>query len=351
LSRAARTLRSGLPPGDWTWFVEVCVLIHPPTITRFLQLLALDPAAAQTWQVFADRKGADVRPEHRHATLADAAPWLNDVQRNGGGVFWTVQATDGQGRKAANVTSIRHLYVDCDNGLPNSWHVEPAVVVESSPGKQHAYWVLADAVDAATFLAAQKRLIAHYGSDPSCHDLPRVLRVPGTWHQKGEPCKVQIVAESPWGIYQLADVMVGVAELPRVAPAPDAATVAARAARVLGGLRDAIDVATLDVVRLFSDQGLLLDTQRNGGFAVVCPWSGEHSSDTSPTAAMVWPAGVKGDLPGFKCLHGHCDGRGIKDVMRMWHQHLEHYAQSEPKPHPAVVAAEARRMRANGGAA
>jgi hypothetical protein len=306
-------------------------LIHPPTITRFLQLLALDPAAAQTWQVFADRKGADVRPEHRHATLADAAPWLNDVQRNGGGVFWTVQATDGQGRKAANVTSIRHLYVDCDNGLPSAWHVEPAVVVESSPGKQHAYWILAEPVDAPTFLAAQKRLIAHYGSDPSCHDLPRVLRVPGTWHQKGEPCKVRIVAESSWGIYRLADALAGIAELPRPPREVDRAVLAARMASIPGAVSNGIDVETLDIVRLFRDNGLLLDTQRNDGHAVVCPWQGEHSSDTSPTAAMVWPAGARGPMPGFKCLHGHCATRKLADVMRLWQRALGDYAQPAHK--------------------
>ena len=313
--------------------------IDQQKIERFLALLAIDPTEPQTWQVFKDRPDATCFPEHRHCTLATALPWMERAQRAGGGVFWTVQQTDGRGRKAFNVTRIRHLYVDCDQGLPERWHVEPACVVESSPGKQHAYWVLADApgvVDAAAFTVAQQRLIAHYKSDPACKDLPRVLRLPGTTHQKGDPFEVRVVYESPWGIYRLEDVMHGIRPLQVVQPVK-LQEVLARAAQVRGGMVQAIDVATLDLVSLFRDAGLLLETQRNGGFAVTCPWASEHTSETSPTAAMVWNGGAgAGGLPGYKCLHGHCAGRGLADVMRLFARQLDGYAQTTMKPHKAI---------------
>ena len=334
-------------PRRWRAYLRLAdtMTINANQASRFLSLLALDPAEPQTWQVFRDRTDATCQPEHRHCTLAAALPWMERSQQAGGGVFWTVQQTDGKGRRAANVTRIRHLFVDCDQGLPERWHVEPACVVESSPGKQHAYWVLADApgtVDAQTFTDAQRRLIAHYGSDPSCKDLPRVLRLPGTTHQKGKPFEVRVVYESPWGIYRLADVLDGIAPLPVVA-VPDAQAIAARAAQVRGGMVQAIDVATLDLVSLFRDAGLLLDTQRNGGHAVTCPWASEHTSETSPTAAMVWNGGA-GALPGYKCLHGHCAGRGLADVMRLFARQLDGYAQTTMKPHKAIEKAQLLRQ-------
>lgn len=318
-------------------------MIDADATRRFLALLALDPSEQQTWQVFRDRKDSTCQPEHRHCTLDAALPWMERAQRAGGGVFWTVQQTDGQGRRASNVTRIRHLYVDCDQGLPERWHVEPACVVESSPGKQHAYWVLAEPIDADAFSVAQRRLIAHYGSDPACKDTPRVLRLPGTWHQKSEPHMVRVVSESPWGIYRLDDVLDGIAELPTVrAVSPE--LVAARAAEVKGGMVDGIDVSTLDIVALFADAGLLLGTQRAGGHAVVCPWSAEHSSESTTTAAMVWGPGSRGAMPGFRCMHAHCEGRGLSAVMRLFGRQLASYARRDTRPHPAIARAARLRM-------
>ena len=114
------------------------------TIRRYLDGLAIDPRQPQTWQVFPDRKDGKARPEHRCLRLQDALRWMADAQDAGGGVFLTVNATNG-GRKAADVVGVRCLFVDVDTEQPEpTWHLEPAVVVQSSPGKWHAYWRVAD---------------------------------------------------------------------------------------------------------------------------------------------------------------------------------------------------------------
>src|SRR3546814_19939356 len=64
--------------------------------------------------------------------------------------------------------------------------IPPAIVCESSPGKHHAYWPVAD-MPLGDFKRAQQSLAALYGGDPAVCDLPRIMRLPGYTHAKGEP--------------------------------------------------------------------------------------------------------------------------------------------------------------------
>jgi len=314
-------------------------------IRRYLDALAIDPRQPQTWQTFPDRKDARCRPSHRSLRLADALQWMAEAQDQLGGVFLTVNATSG-GRKAADVVGVRCLFVDVDTEQPEpQWHLEPACVVQSSPGKWHAYWRVADRMPLDAFASAQRRLARMYGGDEACHDLSRVLRVPGTDHCKHGRRPVLLHYVGPWGIYPWRDILAGVPELPAepARPAPEAVRAAAQ--RVPGGMTDGIDVATLDVVGLMRDAGLGRDTWRNGGMAVECPWSAEHSGPSGETAAMVWPAGERGELPGFKCMHAHCEARGLADLMRLFAPQLSAYAKPAERPHHAIEAAERRKAR------
>ena len=306
------------------------------TIRRYLDALAIDPAEPQTWQTFPDRKDSRARPQHRCVRLVDALRWMSDAQGAGGGVFLTVNATNG-GRKAADVVGVRCLFVDVDTEQPEpKWHLEPACVVQSSPGKWHAYWRVADRMPLEAFSAAQRRLALLYGGDAACHDLSRVLRVPGTDHCKAGRRPVLLHSVSAWGIYPWREVLAGVPELPAepVRAAPSAVRAAAEA--LPGGMTDGIDVTTLDLPAMMRDAGLDRGVWRSGGMAVECPWSAEHSGPSGATAAMVWPPGARGELPGFKCQHAHCEGRGLRDVMRLFARQLSAYAKPQQQPHRAV---------------
>ncbi len=59
-------------------------------------------------------------------------------------------------------------------------------------------------------------------------------------------------------------------------------------------------------------QGRVLGEDRDGALLVECPWDHEHSTGTPGDGSTVWfPAGTNGYARGhFKCLHGHCEGRG-----------------------------------------
>ena len=91
---------------------------------------------------------------------------------------------------------IRAYFIDSDaapiesllTGLP----LQPHIVVESSPGLGHAYW-LVDGAELGTFRAVQLALAARYGTDTAPQDLPRVMRLPGFEHRKGRPYRTRII--------------------------------------------------------------------------------------------------------------------------------------------------------------
>lgn len=122
---------------------------------------------------------------------------LAELNERGAGVFVMVNA--GAQRRADAVTRVRALFADFDrpdpgrefSGLP----LAPSIIVESSPGKHHAYWLADPAAPwpLAEFAEAQRRIAAALGTDPKVCDLPRVMRLPGYWHRKAQPFMVRVV--------------------------------------------------------------------------------------------------------------------------------------------------------------
>jgi Protein of unknown function (DUF3987)/RepB DNA-primase N-terminal domain len=55
------------------------------------------------------------------------------------------------------------------------------------------------------FAELQKALAARFGGDPSVHDLPRVMRLPGFFHRKGAPFLTLIVSTNDAPAYTAAD--------------------------------------------------------------------------------------------------------------------------------------------------
>ena len=158
--------------------------------------LSHTPTELCTFQTFddnADRKDKALTRQF-HGTLDQHAQALHALNAQGAGVYVTVNATDGNGRTAKNITAVRALFVDFDSidesrsvrlqNLP----VPPTVIVESSQGKHHAYWVV-DGVALDEFRTYQKRLISYFDSlgespDKAVHDLPRVMRLDSFIHAK-----------------------------------------------------------------------------------------------------------------------------------------------------------------------
>lgn len=173
----------------------------------FLRLMA--EGEPVTFQTFADR-GKDPRlAQHFTGDLDECAQRLAALNDAGAGVFWMVNEGDGLGRSTANVTAVRALFVDLD-GAPH----EPATnaacdahaLVESSPGRFHVYW-LVEGCRLDQFKPAQLALARKFGGDMSVHDLPRVMRLPGFVHRKGEPFLTCLKGASHHQPYPFADLV------------------------------------------------------------------------------------------------------------------------------------------------
>src|SRR5262245_33883354 len=177
-------------------------MIDQSQFDHFFRLL--DPNAKWfTFQLFTDREGkpnpdplAKVFNLNRRFTRP-----LLDLYEQGAGVWFTVNDTDGDGRKASDVTRIRAVWQEDDAGFEGEFPLEPSLVIETSPGHFHRYWLVdgdwpADEQGRADFAGVMRRMIADYGSDPGAKDISRVLRIPGFLHRKNpdDPHMVAIVS-------------------------------------------------------------------------------------------------------------------------------------------------------------
>ena len=176
---------------------------------RFLDFMA--EGEPVTFQTFDDgpepKRGYLARILHGDLDQqADALAKLND---SGAGIFWMVNFGDGKGRTTANVTGVRCAFLDLD-GAPLqpvlAAGVEPHAVVESSHGKWHVYWqVTGCPLD--KFKAVQLALAEKFGGDTSVKDLPRVMRLPGFLHRKGEPFQSRIESLEPLQPYPFEELV------------------------------------------------------------------------------------------------------------------------------------------------
>ena len=163
---------------------------------RQVDTIAGQVDAEVMFQVF-DDKGEDGRlAEYRYGRLSDQAiqKWLIVKIKAGCGVFVVVNRTDGRGRRRHNITHCLAAFVDLDGKpLPTEWRIAPDIIVESSKGRWHCYWLLEPGADLAAWSDCQARLAAYYGGDAKVIDPPRVMRIAGFDHQKAAPFRSRIV--------------------------------------------------------------------------------------------------------------------------------------------------------------
>jgi hypothetical protein len=163
--------------------------------SRFLSILAGNESV--TFQTFDDT--ADKRKwlaKVMHGSLSHVQEQLHQLNDQGAGVFFMVNQGDGHGRRTANVKAIRAVFVDLD-GAPldpvENAAIKPNIIVESSPGRWHAYWLIDD-LPLSEFSNVQSQLASIFNGDPAVKDLPRVMRIPGFIHHKNGAHASKLIA-------------------------------------------------------------------------------------------------------------------------------------------------------------
>ena len=145
---------------------------------------------------------------HEAAHLAEVTAGLNRDNDAGQNIYVGASPRrERGGTKAADVLLARCLFTDFDDGIAPGEALErirqaglprPTLLIFSGHGT-HAYWRLTEPLtDLAEWTRLQKLLILTVGSDPSVHDPPRIMRLPGLWNRKQEPfIRCEIVESAP----------------------------------------------------------------------------------------------------------------------------------------------------------
>ena len=164
---------------------------------RFLSFLA--GSESVSFQTFDDSSQKRTPLSRiRHGNLNRYAEELTRLNQKGAGIYVMVNQGDCKGRTNANVRRIRAAFVDLDGSPLDpvlTAPLKPHVVIQSSPGKWHAYWFVDD-VPLEKFKRMQRALAARFDSDPKVCDLARVMRLPGFYHRKADPFLVSIEQEN-----------------------------------------------------------------------------------------------------------------------------------------------------------
>lgn len=294
---------------------------------RFLSIL---DETAETWcfQTFDDTGKRGDLARTIHGDLPELFDELDALNRESAGVFVTInEVKHGAARTAANIIRCRAAFADFDPpktaGPPEIYPLPPVLEVESSPGRRHAYWPV-DGLLLDQFTPLQRALAGALGSDPAPIDLPRVMRLPGFRNMKNPlaPAWVRIVNADERLPFKPEDLW---RAFPR--RSDDAA-----------GPRP--DLESDPIVKALADRGLLLREKPGGGWFLTCPWSDEHTTPSTPTSTVYYPAHTGGYAgPAFKCHHSHCTDRTAADLRRWLGGDAgpDDEGGGWPEPHPLTV--------------
>lgn len=162
---------------------------------RFLDTIDPDvrwPETPWCFQTFLEKGNPNdgFQSWHVHGQISDIAPRLASVNSEMGGVFVTINETDGLGRKGDNIVRIRAVFADLDDAPLDpilNCGLTPHAIVESSAGRYQVFWRVSDC-ELDAFEAVQLAIAARFNSDKNVADKSRVMRLPGFYHRKHGGC-------------------------------------------------------------------------------------------------------------------------------------------------------------------
>lgn len=147
---------------------------------------------------------------------AQTMQFIKKKTEEGADLWYCTQLLSCKSREKVDVKSVSSLWADFDEELPTAFLVEPSIVIQSSPGKSHVYWLLEEPVSPQEAEAANKRITYYEGADKGGWALSKLLRIPGTsnykntwdqkWQDQGyvEPYYITVKSHKPTR-YSLSD--------------------------------------------------------------------------------------------------------------------------------------------------
>lgn len=235
------------------------------------------------------------------------------LRENAAGAGIYVVVNEG-GHDAAAIRRVRAVFADSDTpGKPLQealdCGLDPHLAIETSPGKWHAYW-LVDDLPLDQFAGVQRAIAAKLGVEDEVHDLPRIMRLPGFDHTKGERHRVRIVHESkalPYSAEKVLAVFPPAQPAPTPAPAATAASTIVDAATVKE-LRSALAALRADDRTVWVAMGERLRELGDVGRGLWLDWS-QTSPKWQPSDASEWDT-FKAERTGYRAVFAAAQAAG-----------------------------------------
>jgi hypothetical protein len=127
------------------------------------------------------------------AALPDVWDKVEKLNDQGAGIFVTANQTHLNGKRCnEEIMWRRAVWCDYDDPAhpPPEFPLKPSLIVNTSPGKYQFWWLVEGCLAVDDFTAVMGAMVERYGADPNAKDQARLLRLPGTFHRKGEPVEV-----------------------------------------------------------------------------------------------------------------------------------------------------------------
>ena len=292
-------------------------------------LNALDGKDAQfTFQTFDDVKDRKEKSLARifHGTLNQHKQVLKALNAQGAGVYVTVNETDLKGRSLANMLKVRALFVDLDGSplqpiLDLSEDLQPHIIIESSPNKWHAYW-LVNNCELEKFKPLQQALADKFDGDKAVCDLPRVMRLAGFSHNKAESFITRIhTMQDTLAPYSVNKLMFGLGLKNDKKAKSQAAIVAISAidddftiglppeADVIADLKSALEYLSCEPYHDWVRQAMHLKTLGNAGLELWLTWSSTSAKYNRAEAIDKWHS-LQADRTGYKAIFNEAKANG-----------------------------------------
>jgi P4 family phage/plasmid primase-like protien len=137
-------------------------------------------------EIAAIRRDMPAGPQTKLGSADSLLRWMQGRQAAGYSVTVCVASMAGNRRLSGDVRYFRAVFAEMDSKQLKEWPIPPSIVVETSPGRYHVYWLLEfdKAWTAELWDGVQKRLVFDYGADNAAKDAARTLRLPGSWNLK-----------------------------------------------------------------------------------------------------------------------------------------------------------------------
>ena len=303
-------------------------------------LNALDGKDAQfTFQTFddvevwSDEKKKNIKRQNKdlvrvyHGTFNEHKQKLASINKRGGGVFVTINETDLKGSKKENILKIRAVFVDLDGSpiqpildLPED--LQPHIIIESSPNKWHAYW-LVDNCSLELFPHVQCALAAKFNGDIAVNNINRVMRLAGFSHNKGESfiTRINTMQDSlyPYSVNKLIvglDLNTNVSHR-EIFPNNTFNTIDEEdftiglppEADVIADLRSALEYLPCEDYHDWIRQAMHLKTLGNEGLDLWLAWSSKSAKFDRAEALSKWHS-LQAHRTGYKAIFNEAKANG-----------------------------------------